>query len=434
MNFDDMFNEMVYEMALNEMLMDIVKDDTDDWTPNNVTRISSVGVSTVSKAKRVLNGLLTDDFIALFGNETVENEEQLIELLESVDTGVEDNLIQLKMIADGCPEKVAITRLAVELNLQPEGEIWFKKQMEIVENNMQLLENLEVIAEKYPRLYSKLYSGEKYTVSYKCLEFLMAHLKERLEYLGVFFKSSKNANVFAPATFHYVATRTSCNYGTVRNNVSTLDKAGLVRKLTDKEVMDLSLSYYIERKKYKTNSYNKSTTTYLLIEWTEDVLESANDFLAGTRQNKTGQRGTTYQTEKARGNETTLSKVSDKKMSEKDKEAMASLRNWARQKINKKTGAHFFTKADFESRFNNKDKKGTIHAGKVKQTTYLKLLVAQLDLVAIQPTKANKAALEPYLSSKVNNVDYRKDIFISRELFERINETINLPEKVLENF
>ena len=124
-------------------------------------------------------------------------------------------------------------------------------------------------------------------------------------------------------------------------------------------------------------------------------------------------------------------------MSTRDKEAMKKLKKWARQRINEEKSAHFFTKADFQSRFYDKNKanniKNPIYAGRDKQTEYLKLLVAQLNLVAIQPTKANKAVLEPYLSSKVNNVDYRKDIFISRELFERINEVTDLSEKDLED-
>ena len=310
---------------------------------------------------------------------------------------------------------------------------WVKRQMEIVENNMQLLENLDAMAEKYPRLYSKLYSGGQYTVAFKCLETLMAHFKERLENLDAFFEPSNGANIFSSFSFQRMTKDTRCNYGTVRNNVTTLDKIGLVRKLTDDELKSLSLSYYIGRQKYKTNSYNQSITTYLLIEWTEEVLEAANDFLAGTRMNKTSQKATTYQSLKARGNETTLSKKVDKKMSKKDKEAMNKLKKWARQRINEEGSSHFFTKKDFESRFNNEGKKGTIYAGKVKQTEYLSILVAELNLVAIQPTKANKALLEPYLSSKVNNVDYRKDIFISRVLFNRINETSELFEKVLED-
>ena len=331
------------------------------------------------------------------------------------------------MIAEGCTREVAITRLAVELNLQPEGETCFKTQMEKVEKNMQVLENLDLIAEKFPRLYSKLYSGGKYTAAYKCLEFLMYHFKERLEYLGVFFVPYKESNVFAPASFQYIVDEikkscgTSYKYDTVRNNITTLDKIGMVKKLTDKEVKSLSLPYYINISKCKTAKFHSNMTTYLLVEWTEDVLESANDFLAGTRKNKTSQKATTYQSLKARGNETTLSKKVDKKMSKKDKEAMNKLKKWARQRINEEGSSHFFTKKDFESRFNNKDKKGTIYAGRDKQAEYLSILVAQLNLVAIQPTKANKALLEPYLSSKVNNVDYRKDIFISRELFEMVN-------------
>ena len=427
MNLDN----MLVEMMLNDMLMDMFNDIEEDTTEDfvgQVVQLFSVGTLSEVEAIRTLNGLLTEDFIALFGNEDVESEEQLVEILESIETGVADNLIQLKMIADGCTEKVAITRLALQLNLQPQGETWFKEQMAIVENNTQILENLDSIAENYPRVYSKLYSSENYTAAYKCLEFIMVHFKERLEHLGMFFKPYKESNLFASVSFNWLAESTRCKYGTVRNNVSTLDKIGLVKKLTDEEVEELSHSYYLNLNQYKTRRFHSSITTYSLVEWTEEVLESANNFLANARKNKTGQAGTTYQTEKARGNKTTLSKVSNKKMSKKDKEAINSLKKWARQRINEEGSAHFFTKADFESRFNNKDKKGTIYAGKIKQTTYLKILVAQLDLVAIQPSKANKAALAPYLSSKVNHVNYRKDIFISRTLFEKINETTVLTE------
>ena len=420
MNLDN----MLVEMMLNDMLMDMFNDIEEDTTEDfvgQVVQLFSVGTLSEIEAKRTLNGLLTEDFIALFGNEDIKSEEQLVEILESIETGVADNLIQLKMIADGCTKEVAITRLALQLNLQPQGETWFKEQMAIVENNTQILENLDSIVENYPKVYSKLYSSENYTAAYKCLEFLMAQFKNQLEYRGVFFKPSKNSTTLVSVSFHRMTNEIRGRYGTVRNNVSTLDKIGLVRKLTDEEVKDLSSAYYKNIKKYKASSTNKNITTYLLVEWTEEVLESANNFLALARKNKTGQAGTTYQTEKARGNETTLSKVSNKKMSKKDKEAINSLKKWARQRINEKGSAHFFTKADFESRFNNKNKKGTIYAGEIKQTTYLKILVAQLDLIAIQPSKANKAKLAPYLSSKVNNVDYRKDIFISRALFEKIN-------------
>ena len=427
MNLDN----MLVEMMLNDMLMDMFNDIEEDTTEDfvgQVVQLFSVGTLSKVEAKRTLNGLLTEDFIALFGNEDIESEEQLVEILESIETGVADNLIQLKMIADGCTEKVAITRLALQLNLQPQGETWFKEQMAIVENNTQILENLDSIAENYPKVYSKLYSSENYTAAYKCLEFLMAQFKNQLEYKGVFFKPSKNSTTLASFTFHRMTNEIRGKYGTVRNNVSTLDKIGLVKKLTDEEVKDLSLSYYKSVSKCKTEKFHSSITTYSLVEWTDEVLESANVFLANVRKDKTSQKATTYQSLKARGNETTLSKKVNKKMSKKDKEAMNSLKKWARQRINEEGSAHFFTKADFESRFNNKNKKGTIYAGKIKQAEYLSILVAQLDLIAIQPSKANKAKLAPYLSSKVNNVDYRKDIFISRALFEKINETTVLTE------
>ena len=410
--------EILTGIVKEEIAKDAFVEEEDDLV-GNIVQLFSAGTLSESKAKRVLNGLLTEDFISLFGNEAVETEEQLVEILESIDTGVEDNLIQLKMIVDGCTREVAITRLAVELNLQPEGDTWFKTQMEIVENNMQVLENLDAIAEKYPRLYSKLYSGGQYTVAFKCLEFLMGEFKKQLEYKGVFLTSCENT--LMSSSFQNVSEETGCKYGTARNNITTLDKIGLLHKATDEEVKKISLSYFISVRKCKVAKFHSNMTTYLLVEWTEEVLESANDFLAGTRMNKTSQKATTYQSLKARGNETTLSKKIDKKMSKKDKEAMNKLKKWARQRINEEKSAHFFTKKDFESRFNNEGKKGTIKAGKVKQAEYLSILVAELDLVAIQPTKANRALLEPYLSSKVNNVDHRKDIFISRELFEMVN-------------
>jgi hypothetical protein len=191
----------------------------------------------------------------------------------------------------------------------------------------------------------------------------------------------------------------------------------MTNKLTDDIVMSLDTEHYDRIMGLKGQGYRRTITSYELILWTNDVLQSANDKLVECRVMKQTHKAQTYQSMKAIG-DGAVSNKADTLMDSTDRANINSLKKWARKKVLDKTGCGFFTKADWATRFNDSSKPdSTIWAGEKRQQEYLAIVMAELHLVSMNATKKLKQHM---CSTKLNKVKHQCHVIIPESVMNQL--------------
>lgn len=447
MNLDDMLNEMM----LDDILMDLVKDDTvqqdfvdelNDFMAqeeqDDIVEIleAEAREKAFKREKEILiiDRLVNETTRDLYGNDTVKNEKHLVRILESIETGEDENIIE--MVQDAyttdnmkCTRTQAISKLAIALNLYPEGTNWFQNQIEIIKHNNALLKNPEVIKDVYPRVYSKIKEGSpsrKYYVK------LMYEFQEMLERSGIFYSSARDTAVICSVSIRYVKGENSSNK-TASSNMNDLHVYGFTRKLTDDEVMDLSITKYDEIVRFKKMlRVGNTINNYLLIKWTPEVLEKAEERISYCRIKKLTHASQNYHTMRVAGFGDTITKISDKSkkkfLSDRDLENIKTLYNWAREKYKSK-GCGFISKKDWEEQFNNPERPHPIYCGERKRQMYRVIIMHKLDLVPVYTTKALKKALQKGKNKNTKvwrGVAAQSHTLIKRNFYESHKDVLSL--------
>lgn len=449
--FDMMFDAMLEEMMINEML-DFLNDGV--TTENLLAAIEEVEALQVAKEETVeevliaeeqvvqfecdrkaalVRNILNDEaIISLFGNESVSSRLDLIALVESIPTGCEDSLLILAIDAYNCNETQALTKIALALNITNTNEdCWFNKQLEIINYNNALLADPEQVKEKYPRVYSKLKEGKK--TQRKYYTFLMEAFVAKLERRGLFF-DDKKAPLITAESFRTISQTLRVKMDTARENMNDLHNFGFTRKLTDEQLKHMSPIQYgeikIYQRKMKFMAEHVSTiTNYELIKWTDDVLAYAEEQIINCRVKKVTHNAQNYHTMNAAGYTDTVSKKNNTEMDTKDAANLKALKDWAREKYKAK-GRQFITNKEYQARFNDSNMKNPIFAGHKKQDSYRALLISDLDLVPVYATKDCRAALQSLKKTKTQKnwegVSYTDHVYIKRELYEANTKVFSL--------
>ena len=362
--------------------------------------------------KAILDTLLEDEEIqAEFANKVITKEKQLTQILYSIPTGCDKSIIELAMKAYNCSYKQAITKLAIALNINYAKDTPFKITLEMIQHNRELLSNPREIVIRYPKLWNKM---KKQGHMRKYYVFLLDLLQTQLEHKGI---SYKGESLLASASFGFIAKSLGKNADNVRRNMNTIARYGMTNKLTDDIVMSLDTEHYDRIMELKGNGYRRTITSYELILWTNDVLQSANDKLVECRVMKQTHKAQTYQSMKAIG-DGAVSNKADTSMDPTDRANINSLKKWARKKVLDKTGCGFFTKADWATRFNDSSKPdSTIWAGEKRQQEYLAIVMAELHLVSMNATKK----LKQYMcSAKLNKVKHQCHVIIPESVMNQL--------------
>lgn len=435
MNLDDMLNEMM----LDEILEDLMKETPIKEEPvEDISEIfeAEARKEELKKEKELLIvDRLVDEFTRdLYGNDVVESEEHLVSILESIETGENENIIE--MVQDAytrdnniCTRTQAITKLAIALNLYPEGTNWFKEQIEIIKHNNALLNNPESIKDVYPRVYSKIKVGafsRKYYVK------LMYEFQEMLERRGLFYKSNTPTLISSISISHVSNDRAGARY-TASTNMNDLHNYGFTRKLTDDEVMDLSITKYDEIMRFKRMlRVGNTINNYLLIKWTPEVLEKADERILYCKVRKLTHASQNYHTMRVVGFGDTITKISDnskkKTLSDKDLENIKALYTWARDKFRGK-GCRFINKKDWEEQFNNPNRPHPIFCSERKKQMYRVIIMYKLDLVPVYTTKALKTALQKGKNKNTKvwrGVAAQSHTLIKRSFYEEHKDVLSL--------
>ena len=361
--------------------------------------------------KAILDALLESEDMAKFANKSITKEEQLTKVLYSIPTGCDKSIIELAMAAYGCSYKQAITKLAIALDINFARDTPFKITLETIQHNRQLLLNPKEIVIKHPKLWNKM---KKQAHMRKYFLYLLDLLQTQLEHKGI---SYKGESLLASASFGFIAKCLGKNADSVRRNMNSIARYGMTNKLTDDEVMSLDTEHYEKIVELKAQGCRRTITSYELILWTNDVLQSANDKIQECRTMKQTQRGQTYQSMKAVG-DGSVSNKADTLMDPTDRANINSLKKWARKKVLDKTGCGFFTKEDWATRFNDSSKPtSTIWAGPRKQQEYLAIVMAELGLVSMNATKKLKQLM---CSAKLNKVKHQCHVIIPESVMNQL--------------
>jgi hypothetical protein len=381
----------------------------------------------------LVNSILNDETtISFYGNDTVVDRLNLINLVESIPTNHEDSLLILTMDAYDCDETQALTKIALALNITNANEdCWFNKQLEVINYNNAILANPEQIAEKYPKVYSKIKEGDRTQRGY--YTFLMDAFMAKIHRRGLFFED-KNAPLVTAESFRTVSTTLHVRMNTAFYNMNDLHNFGFTRKLTDEQLKKMSTAQYgeikvFQRKMKHMAAHVKTITNYELVKWTDEVLAYAEEQIKSCKSKKVTHMSQNYFSMKAAGYSDTVSKKIDEQMNKKDKENIEALKKWARKKY-EKTGRHFITNKEWEEQFNNPDKKNSIYAGKKKREAYRAIVLSSLDLVAVYATKDCREALQSTKKCKNQkfweNIKPQGHVYIKREMYEGCPKVFSL--------
>ncbi len=381
----------------------------------------------------LVDKILNDEaIISLYGNQSVSSRFELVTLIESIPTNHNDSLLILTMDAYDCDETQASTKIALALNITNANEdCWFNKQLEVINYNNEILANPEQIAEKYPKVYSKIKDGKRTQRGY--YTFLMDAFMAKIHRRGLFFED-KDASLITAESFRTVSTTLHVRMNTAFYNMNDLHNFGFTRKLTDEQLKKMSPAQYGEIKVFQRKmkylaSHVKTITNYELVKWTDEVLAYAEEQIANCKSKKVTHMSQNYHSMKAAGYSDTVSKKIDEQINQKDKENIEILKNWARDKYRAK-GRQFITNKEFEEQFNNPDKKNSVYAGIKKREAYRAIILSSLDLVAVYATKDCREALQSTKKCKNQKfwqgVSYQSHVYIKRELYEAYSKVFSL--------
>lgn len=169
----------------------------------------------------------------------------------------------------------AIKILMKQLKLKVSTNEWYLAESEILEDNKVILQDdLSNIKDRYPMVYKKLFLNED------LLEVMIDVAKKQLNLLklsdinynhGVIFKMSSS----------YAASKIRKHQTTVLKRLDDLMVMGLITKLTDEQVKELSPSVYKSCLSLSNANkhHSKLIQCYIINPWTESLLKKAEDNL-----------------------------------------------------------------------------------------------------------------------------------------------------------
>ena len=373
----------------------------------------------LNKNKVVLDSLLEDPaLLDEYGHKIIKRHREIAPLLNKIPTGCDKNIIELTIGAYDCTYNQAITKLALALDINYNHETWFMKQWRILQHNKELLSNPTAIITKHNRLWHKIKQNANMR---KYFIFLLDLFQTQLEHLGISYKGYKKP-LIASASFSFITKSlkktdniSKDHIETTKQNINSIARLTMTKKLSDLEVQKID-SVRFEQILSLTKGFRRTITSYELILWDDTLLDIAEQILDENKRKQVTHKGQCHQMFSAVGSDDVFSKAI-KDMSDEDKRNINSLKKWARQRIYEKGHAGFFTKQDWESRFNDNTKQNTIYVGIDKMNTYKTIVLTQLHLEAVQATKELKAVMN---SAKLDKVDYHQYVYVPADIAAKL--------------
>jgi hypothetical protein len=285
--------------------------------------------------------------------------------------------------------------------------VWVKNQQRILDANRALL-NDDTALLQYPKLYSKVKKHKDNRGARKYLLKLLDLFQIALDKKGLTYNGGDKPLILSVSYRFIQESLFVKNIRTVEHNIDNLASYGLIRKLTDSEVEHLDKFVYDSIIKLRDNTgVNGNTiTAYALLEWTDEVLATANSTIINTTASGKINKSMSKVTMNLLGYDNVITKTNKNSFSDSDIANLNRLYSWAYQKCYKKGRAGFFTLDEYKAQFGS-DK---INVGERKQAQYRVALCIKLDLVCVKATKANMTSVG---TNKALNLHcHQKTVFI----------------------
>lgn len=281
---------------------------------------------------------------------------------------------------------------------------WKMKQQKIIDKNRALLED-ETVKDKYPKLYAKIKNTNDNRGARKYMILILDLFEELLQKIS---KELYGAEEKLILTVSYRFIKDSLSVSrltTVESNLNNLILFGLITKLTDEQLQIKNQLLYDSVQELKR--INGNTITALeLVEWTDEVLATANSTIIDTKASGKINKSMSKVTMNLLGYDNVITKTNKNSFSDSDIANLNRLYSWAYQKCYKKGRAGFFTLDEYKAQFGS----NKINVGERKQAQYRVALCIKLDLVCVKATKANMTSIG---TNKALNLHcHQKTVFI----------------------
>ena len=350
--------------------------------------------------------LKNSDYREQYGNKAISTYNQLCKAIEKAGEFVIDTV----MSDFGYTKQQAITKLALAWNIrtaEDKGK-WFRRQFEILSNNREKL--AEIDSDEYPLLYKHMTGRTK-----KYYEFMLDLYELRLLACGFFYLGCDKPLV-ASASYRFIAKTTiiRTSVETARKNIDNLARFGLIKKLTDEELMDIDTNQYEKVMRLKANN-GYTINSFELIEWTDEALALAEEHITYGKKRGITNKSQNSATLSAQGYDTCHKGSGN--LNADDSEDFAKLEKWARNKLRAKNAV--ITNKEWQDKFYEIDGGKTLGAERSNKIDRLRsMLIAKLDLILIYASADNKALFGGVNSKKFQGIAPNSKMMVKRDTYE----------------
>jgi hypothetical protein len=349
-----------------------------------------------------------------YGNRVVSNFDALYKAINKASNEFDESVIDIVAKDYNCSKSQAITKLALAWNIrakQGKGK-WFEKQSNVLSNNKSKKASLD--KDKYPLLYKQMTGRNK-----KYYDFILELFQTRIEASGLFYLGGDKPLV-ASASFRFMAKSPilGSRIDTVEKNINNLARYGLIKKLTDEELMDIDTNQYEKVMKLKANNGN-TINSFMLVEWTDEVLAAAEEHIAYGKNHGITNKSQNNATLSAHGYDI-INKGTDS-LNPEDTEDYAKLEKWARNKFRSNNAV--ITNKEFERKFYEIDADKTFGNDRSYKMNRLRaMLIAKLDLIQVMASKANRELFGGVNSKKFQDIAPNSKMLVKRTRYEELTK------------
>jgi hypothetical protein len=253
----------------------------------------------------------------------------------------------------------------------------------------------------------------------KYYRFALSLFMSQLEQAGLFYKGFGQPLV-ASASVRFVAKALGVGIKAAEDNMNNLVKYGIIKKLSDDEVMNANVTHYelVMSLKNQSKAFN-SINTYKLIKWTDTVLESAENHIKYCKSTGQTNKSQSKASLDAHGYKNTITKTNHG-LSDEDLILFAKLEKWARNKYRSKKAV--ISTPEWEQKFNefNTRQYNSAQERNRKSQELRTIIIAKLDLVLITANKQHRALYGGANSRKWAGLAYNTKIMVKRDIYETL--------------
>ena len=242
----------------------------------------------------------------------------------------------------------------------------------------------------------------------------------QLEQAGLFYKGYGQPLV-ASASVRFVAKSLGVGIKAAEDNMNNLVKYGIIKKLSDDEVMNANVTHYelVMSLKNQSKAFN-SITTYKLIKWTDTILETAEHNIIYSKSTGQTNKSQTKASLDAHNHTGIITKTRNNGLCDEDLELLAKLEKWARNKY--RSNKAVISTPEWEQKFNeyNTQYYGSGQARDCKSQELKTIIIAKLDLVLITANKKHRELYGGANSRKWAGLAYNTKIMVKRNIYETL--------------